>query len=584
LAPASAEPVRLVIWDLDETFWHGTLTEGGIDYQQRHHDIVIELARRGILSSICSKNDPAPVRERLAEAGLWDYFVFPSIDWQPKGHRIQEIIAAAQLRPASVLFIDDNPSNLQEARHLLPDLQIADPGIIPTMLENPLFQGSDDRGLTRLAQYRLLERRQTAMQEAAGDNIAFLRASNIRIAVDHAVEDQLDRVIELVNRTNQLNFTKIRLPEDFEAARAELRTMLTGWRVQLGLVRVVDKYGDYGFCGFYAFDTLMNRMLHFCFSCRILGMGVEQFLHAKLGRPALKIQGKVLSDLASPAVVDWISQLAPNEILSGGRSEDRLGAVYLRGGCDLTAVAHYLRLAAREVVGDYNIMGAGLNLRIDHSVFLRHAVAGLTPAQSDALASVGYAPEHVASKFTKVAAKTDLFIFSLLADASHALYRHKATGVEVPIFLFGKNMSFRRTDITGLDQEALFELKKVMGNCAILPALCADFEFAGPITRTAFLENVDFAMQVIGPHKPVILTTAWEGRLKGYIDQNVELNGWLREVATAHPNVMLLDIYDCIRAREEVRDPAHFSRMVYLRLAETIIELAAARAPRRLPV
>jgi hypothetical protein len=28
----SAEPVRLVIWDLDETFWKGTLTEGGITF------------------------------------------------------------------------------------------------------------------------------------------------------------------------------------------------------------------------------------------------------------------------------------------------------------------------------------------------------------------------------------------------------------------------------------------------------------------------------------------------------------------------------------------------------------------------
>ena len=31
-----AEKVRLVIWDLDETFWRGTLTEGGIEYVQAH--------------------------------------------------------------------------------------------------------------------------------------------------------------------------------------------------------------------------------------------------------------------------------------------------------------------------------------------------------------------------------------------------------------------------------------------------------------------------------------------------------------------------------------------------------------------
>src|SRR4051794_23844627 len=100
-----SEAVRLVVWDLDETFWQGTLTEGGITkYIQNHHDIVIELARRWIMSSICSKNDLAPVKEILRERDIWDYFVFPSIDWTPKAHRIAAIIEAIQLRPQTVMF------------------------------------------------------------------------------------------------------------------------------------------------------------------------------------------------------------------------------------------------------------------------------------------------------------------------------------------------------------------------------------------------------------------------------------------------------------------------------------------------
>ena len=42
-----AEAVRLVVWDLDNTFWDGTLSEGGITYSSANHDIVIELAKRG---------------------------------------------------------------------------------------------------------------------------------------------------------------------------------------------------------------------------------------------------------------------------------------------------------------------------------------------------------------------------------------------------------------------------------------------------------------------------------------------------------------------------------------------------------
>jgi predicted enzyme involved in methoxymalonyl-ACP biosynthesis len=62
-----ADPVRLVVRDLDETFWRGTLVEGGIrEYERAHHEIVVELARRGILSSLCSKNDEQRVVKSLS--------------------------------------------------------------------------------------------------------------------------------------------------------------------------------------------------------------------------------------------------------------------------------------------------------------------------------------------------------------------------------------------------------------------------------------------------------------------------------------------------------------------------------------
>jgi FkbH-like protein len=139
------EAVRLVIWDLDETFWRGTISEGGIkEYVQAHHDIVIELARRGIMSSIVSKNDHATVRKILEEKGLWDYFVFPSIDWTPKASRIAAIIESIQLRAPAVMFIDDNPHNRAEAQALLPELQVQDEVFVSGILDNPLFKGKND--------------------------------------------------------------------------------------------------------------------------------------------------------------------------------------------------------------------------------------------------------------------------------------------------------------------------------------------------------------------------------------------------------------------------------------------------------
>src|SRR4051812_46173169 len=189
------EAVRLVIWDLDETFWKGTLTEGGIAYLQKTHDIVVELAQRGIMNSICSKNDFEVVKTILQDKGIWDYFVFPSINWQPKGQRISRLIEAAQLRAATVLFIDDNPMNLNEAKHVVPDLQIASEAIIPNLLDSPLFKGKDDQALIRLGQYKLLEKRNLDKEGAGGNNHDFLRNSNISVSIEHDIESHIDRAV-----------------------------------------------------------------------------------------------------------------------------------------------------------------------------------------------------------------------------------------------------------------------------------------------------------------------------------------------------------------------------------------------------
>ena len=77
------EKIKLVIWDLDETFWKGTLSEGEVEIVKKHVEIVKELARRGIISSISSKNDFEPAKAELEKVGVWDYFIFPLINWNP---------------------------------------------------------------------------------------------------------------------------------------------------------------------------------------------------------------------------------------------------------------------------------------------------------------------------------------------------------------------------------------------------------------------------------------------------------------------------------------------------------------------
>src|SRR6266851_3347069 len=131
------ENIRLVVWDLDNTFWQGTLTEGGFAYSPERHEIVIALAGRGIMSSICSNNHHDQVAAILRESGIWDYFIFPDIGWDPKGPRIAALIKAVQLRPQTVLFVDDNTMNRAEASFYVPGLQTAAETFVAGMLADP---------------------------------------------------------------------------------------------------------------------------------------------------------------------------------------------------------------------------------------------------------------------------------------------------------------------------------------------------------------------------------------------------------------------------------------------------------------
>jgi FkbH-like protein len=579
---AAAEAIRLVIWDLDETFWTGTLTEGGITYRRDFHDIVVALAKRGIVSSICSKNDLAPVRDILVREGIWDYFVFPSINWEPKGPRLAAMVEAVQLRAPTILFIDDNPMNRAEAQHFVPGLQTADETIIPGLLENPLLRGKDDRALTRLAQYQLLQRRQTDEKAAGGDNTAFLRESNIRVSIEHDLEPHLDRAIELINRTNQLNFTKNRLPEDQDAARAELRALLSGYTVQAGIVRVRDNYGDYGQCGFYVMrsGSAGLRLVQFCFSCRILNMGVESWLYQHLGRPAMRVQGEVLSDvIRDKRTIDWITAELPEAQTVAGPDSAVLDYVYARGGCDLHAVTHYFNMVARDVHREFNITRDGANMRFDHTVFARYAVQGVPPAARAAFAKLGYQDGDYSSLLTALPQGGNAaWVLSFWADADFALYRDRETGHSVPLSLNGVQTNQR--DMTIVDPDR----PEFAAAAATLRTLQAGFDYTGMIGEAEFKDNARLILGRAPPEARVFVLMANElirnedGRMV-VPPKKRRLNDWVREIAADFVNVELVDIRDFILDDPEMKSNNHFDRMVYFRVFQHIMQRIRETGP-----
>lgn len=149
--------IKLIIWDLDETFWKGTLSEEGVSPVEENIRLLKAFTDRGIISSIVSKNNFEKAKEKLIQFGVWSNFVFPAIEWAPKGALVKSIIENCQLRAENVLFLDDNHLNLKEAQYYNPGLHIRSPDFIKEMSSHPAFVGKNDTGHVRLKQYKVLE-------------------------------------------------------------------------------------------------------------------------------------------------------------------------------------------------------------------------------------------------------------------------------------------------------------------------------------------------------------------------------------------------------------------------------------------
>ncbi len=574
------EPVKLVVWDLDDTLWEGTLSEGPVVLDPTHADVVRTLNRRGIVNAICSKNELGPARDRLREAELWDEFVFARIDWTPKGARVAQIVEDAQLRPGNVLFVDDSVLNRQEVRHAVPGIRTAAPEAIASLLDHAACTGKDDRDLTRLRQYRLLEQKLADRQAAPDSNEDFLRSCDIRVTLVEGEEaaEEAERLLELVARTNQLNFTKRRpSPEDF----AELLSD-PGHRV--GYVRVRDRYGDYGICGFYAQRVADGTLVDFLFSCRILNMGVEQWLYERLGRPELEIVGEVAAELDGQ--VDWITleeaggergQPAEGPTTGAVAAGPPLGQrrrILMVGGCDLTTAEQFL---GGTIATHFSHVGpTGAFIYTGHSETLKQSHAGISEAERALVDRIPFLDQGVFRSPAVVDPEYDVLVYSVLTDYTQGLYRHRTTGLVVPWLHYDRDATDRRL----WPKLEVRYTREQMGR-EFLEWFADEFEFQGGISAEQFQDNLRWLADTMPSGSQLILLNGSEvpldnEREPGRDVRHRHMNQALDDVVDELPMATVCDVRALVRSPDDLlTDVRHYRRHVYLGIAEQIRAVAA---------
>ena len=155
----------MIIWDLDATVWKGTLSAEDVMIPEENRSLIRKLTDAGIVNSICSKNAGEHAMAELMRQKMEKYFVFPSINWEPKGGRVKQLIKDLQLRPANVRFLDDNPSNREEGRYFCPEIMPEGPEVIPQLCTHVRELPAKDPEHKRLEQYRILEEKYEEKQQ-----------------------------------------------------------------------------------------------------------------------------------------------------------------------------------------------------------------------------------------------------------------------------------------------------------------------------------------------------------------------------------------------------------------------------------
>lgn len=268
--------VKCVVWDLDNTLWHGTILEDG-EVTVRP-EVVAEIERLdelGILHSIASKNDHDTAMAKLREAGLDEYFLYPQINWNPKSGSVEAIAKAINIGIDTLAFVDDQVFEREEVNHIHPAVITVDALDLAT-LAAPAFMPKfvTDESKLRRHMYRSDVSRNQVESDFAGTSEEFLSTLDMHFTISRAAREDLQRAEELTVRTNQLNSTgRTYSYEELDELRQSEDHLLL-------VASLTDKYGSYGKIGLALVEKgqphwYLRMML---MSCRVMSRGVGTVL------------------------------------------------------------------------------------------------------------------------------------------------------------------------------------------------------------------------------------------------------------------------------------------------------------------
>jgi FkbH-like protein len=322
---------KVLAIDLDNTLWGGVVGEDGVgglklgrefpgNIHLRIQQELLELRNRGVLLVLLSKNNEADARlafDSLPEMLLkWDDFSIRKIDWNHKHENLRAASRELGLGLDSFVFLDDSDYEREQMRQLLPEVRILNDSGDPLQILRALWETDAFDSLTVTKEDRVRHqdyavRGARDVQGHEDDLQSFLRSLRMEAAIEEVGPANIERVANMLGKTNQFNLTTRR------HSRAEVEALMRQ-NGSIGLaLRLRDKFGEQGIVAVLLAAPINGALTidSYLVSCRALGRGVEDALWSALIERAARQNARRLEATYVPT--------AKNAIVSG--LYDRLG-------------------------------------------------------------------------------------------------------------------------------------------------------------------------------------------------------------------------------------------------------------------
>jgi FkbH-like protein len=269
--------VKVLLLDFDHTLWRGVMAEGEVEHHLDRQKLLKRLQESGIVLVAVSKNDSG--RIRWNEMHLQpDDFAMLHINWDLKAASIEKTAQLLDLGLDSFVFIDDNPVERDLVSQQLPKVRTLDAldaftwRALEMMLAFPNTRQTAE-SLARTTMYREQAQRRESIARPM-DYAAMMSSLALRVRFGRAKSADLDRVSELVQRTNQFNTTTIRY------SRTQLQEFLHSSTHRVYAADMEDRFGHLGLVVVAIVRREGDRAIFdsFIMSCRAMGFELERLM------------------------------------------------------------------------------------------------------------------------------------------------------------------------------------------------------------------------------------------------------------------------------------------------------------------